>query len=297
MKTIKILLLTISLTSIFGCTKDESGDFFTHSENYRLIKVLNYSNSADSEPSTFMDLKYSEDGNLQRESLYEYPNTLFTFREFDYENNLLIEKRIFDGQVGNLRLGTFTKYEYADGNLVKEELYLADGTLKLTEYYEYEGKNLVNTYKFDEKLGIHHQYIYIYNDLNLLIREEKFMYDQKLDGFTEYFYDDNLRLNRTEIFNFDETRIQTIKHKYTGDSTLPSEEFYYDSDGELFQRKQLIYDNFDNLTETKVIDNQGTHTLFRKKYNGKLLMEHIRYAPTWGYTEWTVTRYEYEKIK
>lgn len=297
MKTIKILLLTISLTSIFGCTKDESGDFFTHSENYRLIKVLNYSNSADSEPSTFMDLKYSEDGNLQRESLYEYPNTLFTFREFDYENNLLVEKRIFDGQVGNLRLGTFTKYEYADGNLVKEELYLADGTLKLTEYNEYEGKNLVNTYKFDEKLGIHHQYIYIYNDLNLLIREEKFMYDQKLDGFTEYFYDDNLRLNRTEIFNFDETRIQTIKHKYTGDSTLPSEEFYYDSDGELFQRKQLIYDNFDNLTETKVIDNQGTHTLFRKKYNGKLLMEHIRYAPTWGYTEWTVTRYEYEKIK
>jgi hypothetical protein len=297
MKTIKILLLTISLISIFGCTKDDSENFFSQSENYRLTKVLNYSNSTDSEPSTFMDLKYSEDGNLQRESLYDYPNTLFTFREYDYENNLLVEKRIFDGQVGNLRLGTYTKYEYADGNLVKEELYLADGTLKRTEYFEYEGKNLLNTYKVDDKLGIHHQYKYTYNDLNLLVREEKFMYNQELDGFTKYNYDDNLRLIRTEIFNFDETIIQTIEHKYTGDNTLPSEEFYYDSDSELIQQKQLIYDNFDNLTEAKVIDNQGTHILFRKKYNGKLLIEHIRYAPTWGYTEWTVTRYEYEKIK
>ena len=293
----KILIVSMSFIGMFSCTKDESEDVFSQLDDYRLFKVLNYSNSTDSKPSTFMDLKYAEDGNLQRESLYDYPNTLFAFREYDHENNLLVEKRIFDGQVGNLRLGTYTKYEYAQGNLVKEALHLADGTLKRTDYYEYEGKNLVNTYKVDDELGIHHRYKYTYNSLNLLIREERFMYDQELEGFTIYDHDDNLRLITTEIINFDETIIQTIEHKYTGNNTLPSEEFYYDATGELTQSRKLIYDDFNNLTETMISDSQGTHTLFKKKFNGELLIEHIRYAPTWGFTEWSVTRYEYEKIK
>lgn len=297
MKIHKILILTFSVIGTFGCTKDESEDVFSQLDDYRLLKVLNYNNSSDSELSTFMDLKYAEDGNLQRESLYDYPKTLFTFREFDYEINLLVEKRIFDGQVGNLRLGSYIKYEYSQGNLVEEALYSADGTLTRTDYYEYEGDNLVNTFKLDDEFGIHHQSKYTYNSLNLLIREERFMYDQELEGYTIYDHDDNLRLIKTAIFNFDETILQTSEHKYTGNSTLPSEEFYYDAAGELTQHFKLIYDDFKNLTETKVITSQGTNTLFKKKFNGELLIEHIRYAPTWGYTEWTVTRYEYEKIK
>jgi hypothetical protein len=130
----------------------------------------------------------------------------------------------------------------------------------------------------------------------MLILEEEYMYDQKLSGFTKYSYDDTLRLGKTEIFNFDETIIQTIEHKYRGNNTLPIEEIYYDSDNELMQKRQLIYDGFDNLTAIKVVINKVTHTLFRKKYNGKMLIEYIQYAPTWGYTEWFVSRYEYEKI-
>ena len=298
MKNQKLLFLTVLLISVFSCTKDEYNDLFSEPENYRLIKVLNYSSSSDSEPSTFMELNYSENGNLQRESLYDYPSTLFTYRTYDYDsNNLLKEKKIYDGQVGNLSLGTYAKYEYENGNLIKEELYLANGTLKRTEHYEYEGANLVNTYKVDDELGIHHQYKYTYNDLNLLILEENFMYDQELSSFTKYSYDDNSRLIKTEIFNPDETIPQTVEHKYTGNNTLPNEEIYYDSDGNLTQRRQLIYDAFKNLTETKIITDEATNTLFKKKYNGKLLIEYITYAPTWGYTEWTVTRYEYEKIK
>lgn len=296
MKIQTLLLLTVSLIGMFSCTKDESEDLFFQLENYRLIKVLNYSSSSDSEPSTFMDLKYSANGDVQRESLYDYPSTLFAFREFDYENNLLIEKRNFGGQVGNLSLGTYTEYEYEYGNLVKEELYLTNGTLKCTKFNEYENGNLVNTYKIDDKLGIHHQYKNSYNDLNVLILEEVFMYDEELSSFTKYSYDDNLRLIKTEIFNHEETITQTVEHKYSGDSTLPSEEVYFDANGNLTQHRQLIYDDFENLTETKIITDQGTNTLFKKKFNGKLLIEYIRYASTWGYTEWTVTRYEYEKI-
>lgn len=298
MKIQTILLLTVSVISMFSCTKNEEDDLFSEPENYRLIKILNYNSSSDSNPSTFMELKYSENGNLQKESLYDYPGTLFTFRTYDYDsNNLLKEKKIYDRQIGNLNLGTYTKYGYEKGKLIREDMYLANGTLKHTEHLEYEGENLVNKYKVDDELGIHHQYKYTYNDLNLLILEENFMYDQELSSFTKYSYDDNLRLIKTEIFDHNEAISQTIAHKYTGDSTLPNEEIYYDSKGNLIQRRQLIYDAFENLTETKIITDQGTRSLFKKKYNGKLLIEYITYAPTWGFTEWTVSRYEYEKIK
>jgi hypothetical protein len=39
----------------------------------------------------------------------------------------------------------------------------------------------------------------------------------------------------------------------------------------------------------------GKNTLNRRKYYGRLLREEIRYAPTWGFTEAGMSRYEYEK--
>lgn len=297
MKNRNTILLTISLLCMFSCTKDDSGDLFLHLDNFRLVKVLNYSNSTDTDPYTYMDLEYSVDGNLQKELLYDHPNTLFTYREFDYRDNLLIEKRIFDGQVGNLTLGTYKKYEYDGDNIIKVELYLADGTLKRTVYSDYEGENLVNTYKVDNELGIHHQYKYTYNDLNLLILEEQFMYDQKLSGFTKYSYDSNMRLIKTEVFNFDETIYRTIEHKYNGDNKLPIEELYYAPSGDMIQHRKLIYDDFNNLTEIRIINSSGNHPLFKKTFNGKLLIEHIQYLPTWDFKESSVTRYEYEIIQ
>lgn len=297
MKIVKTLLLTISLACIFSCTRDETEELYSPLGNYRLTKILNYTSSTDKEPSTFVNLEYNGDGNLKKESIFDYPNTLFTYREYDYENNLLIEKRIYEGQVGNLKLGTYSKYYYENGKLIKEELHLADGALKLTEHYEYIGNNLVNNYKVSDNLGVHHQYKYTYSDFNLVILEENYMYDQKLEGFRRYFYDDNNRLTRTEIFNFDGKIIQKEEQKYVGTNMLPSEVFYYDSEGNLTQQRQILYDNFGNLTETKIIDSQGTHTLSKKKYSGKQLIEYISYAPTWGYSEWTVIRYEYSEIQ
>ena len=303
MKIQKLLLLTILLIIVFSCTKDEYDKMFSNPENYRLIKVLYYSSSSASEPHSFMDLKYSANGNLQRESIYYYPSTLFTYMEYDYDdNNLLKEKKIYDGQVGNLSLGTYTKYEYENENLIKEELYLANGTLRQTKIYEYKNDNLINTYKLDDNLGMHHQYKYTYNDLNVLILEEVFMYDQEMSSYTKYSYDDNLRLTKSEIFDHNKTISQTVEHKYTEEDTLPSEEIYHNSDGIISQRRQLIYDDFENLIETIIITQWATNTLFKKKFIGKLLIEHISYIQDskyteWGYSELGVSRYEYEKIR
>ena len=76
---------------------------------------------------------------------------------------------------------------------------------------------------------------------------------------------------------------------------MPSEELYFDQNGTLTLTRQLLYDKYDNLVETIIIDGRGTNTLFKKKFDGKLLVEKITYAPTFGFVEWTVTRYEYSR--
>jgi hypothetical protein len=290
-------VIRLTLIVCFALTGCEKGDIYPLTDNYRLVKILNYGSTSDSEPNTFVDLEYDNNGNLIKESMYDYPNTLFTYKEYDYENNLLKKKRIYQGQVGNLYLGTYRVYEYENSKLIKEELFLSNGTSKYTKHYEFSGDNLVNTYKFNDKLGIHHQYKYEYNSDNLVILEETYMYNQLRGGFTKYYYDDKLRLTKTEIFNYDETIRQTEEHKYIGNSASPAELLIYDSQGELTQQRELLYDDFGNQTEMRIIDEQGSHSLFKKTYNGNLLIEHIRYAPNFGYSEWTVTRYEYSKIK
>lgn len=290
----RFVILFLLILTLGSCKKIND---YPSPENYRLTKILNFSNSTDSEPYGFVNLKYDGNGNLINESLYDFPNTLYTYREYDYENNVLIEKRIYDGQVGDLKLGTYRKYEYDNNKLTKESLFLADGTLKYTTHYEYDGNKLLTTYKVDDELGIHHQYKYTYNDLDSVILEETFMYDQKLDGYIKYYYDAIDRLFKSENYNSDGTLIQTEIKNYNGSSILPSEEIYYDNSGTLTQKYQLLYDNLDNLTEIRLVNNIEFHTLFKKKYEGKLLVEHIQYAPTWGYSEWYVARYEYSKIK
>jgi hypothetical protein len=301
MKNFKFLLLIVSLFGIWGCSNDEDDikevrKYTAPSDEYRLVRILNYNTSTDLDNYSFTDLEYDGNGNLCKESLYDYPATLFTYREYSYENNLLKEKRIFDGAVGNLQLGTYEQYTYENSNLVKEELFLSDGTLRYTTHYEYAGKNLMNTYKVSDDLGIHHQIKYTYNSLNLVVREESYMYNRELEEFTKYYYDDQLRLIKTEIFSADSSVIQTQENKYVGNSTSPSEINFYNSSGMLAFKHQYIYDDLENLTETRIIDGQCTHILEKNKYDGYLLIEHIQYIPSFGYAEWYVTRYEYSKI-
>lgn len=288
---------TILISMILTLTCCEKGDINPLTDNYRLVKILNYGSTSDSEPYSFVDLEYDKNGNLIKESMYDYPNTLSIYKVYDYEDNLLKVKRIYDGQVGNLQLGTYREYEYENSKLIKEELFLSNGTSKYTKHYEFSGDNLVNNYKFNDKLGIHHQYKHKYNNDNLVILEETYMYDQQLSGFTKYYYDDKLRLTKTEIYHSDETIRQTQEQKYVGNSDLATEMLIYDSQGELSQQLELLYDDFGNHTEARIVDTQGTHALFKKTYNGELLIEHIEYAPKFYYISGYVTRYEYSEIK
>jgi hypothetical protein len=288
--TRKILLLLTLLPLAISCDETEIRPTM---DNYRLIKILNYSSTSASLPYSFVTFEYDDRGNLIKESMFDYPGTLFTYRLYEYSNNnKLRRKQTFDGVVGHLTLGGYVDYFYDNGNLIREEWYRADATLFYTVHNEFEGNNLSTTYKENDDLGIHHLYKYTY-EKNRLVSEAVFMYDQLLDNFSNYFYDDENRLVKTQHFNQDSILISQIEKVYTGSDNLPDEELSFSANGELMSRTLLAYDGWGNPVGCSV-DGYATCAVFTRKYNGKLLLEEIRYHPGFACAEWAVTRYEYE---
>jgi hypothetical protein len=286
------LFAAIIFLGILSCNDN---DVLPTTDNYRLIKILNYPSLASSEPNGKIEFSYDSKGNLIRESTFDHRIILTTYIEYEYSGNEMTTKKIYDGQVGNLHLGTYISYNYIGGKLSKEELFSADGTLKYTTVFEFENEKLINTYKVDDHLGIHHQYKYTFDDQNRLILEEVFMYDQELSGFTKYFYDAGNRLAKTEVYNPNGELIHYVENSYTGTSERANEEFYFNQDGTLTQTRQLVYDSRGNLTEINVVGQGSSCRLFKRAYNGELLTEEIKYASSFGCEVLTVTRYGYEK--
>lgn len=291
MKRVTILIFATILT-ITGCDENE---ILPTIDNFRLTRILNYSSSTSSNPYGKVEFAYDNKGNLIKESMFDYPNTLFTYKEYEYDGKRMTKKRIYDGRVGDLRLGTYINYSYTYDKLTKEELFLFNGTLRYTKYYEFDEDRLINTYTVNDFLGVHHQFKYTFDNLNRLMLEEVFMYNQELSEFTKYFYDNSNRLIRSELYNHIGTIIFYVEKIYIGTSKSPSEELQFNYSGTLTQKRQLKYDACGNLTEINVDEQGTTCTLFKRKYNGELLTEEIKYLPSFGCTEWSFTRYEYAK--
>lgn len=291
MRRVTILLL-VGIITVLSC---EENDISPTIANSRLKRILNYSSSSSSQPYGTVEFLYDNKGNLIKESILDYPNTLTTYKVYEYSDSKLTKKKIYDGQVGSLSLGTYINYYYTNDKLTKEELFLSNGTLKYTTYFEFKGDRLTNTYKVDDNLGKHHQWKYSFDNQNRLILEEVFMYNQELSESKKYFYDNSNRQIRSEFYNNIGTLTSYVEKTYIGTSKLPNEELYYDKSGTLTQKRRLVYDNWGNLSEINV-DGQGTTCrLFKRTYKRELLTEEITYLPSFGCTEWTVTRYEYER--
>lgn len=291
-----ILFGVISL-AFFGCDdNDPSPDITPTTSDHRLIKILNYKTSTSPEPYNFMDMTYDSQGNLKKETLIDFPNTITTYTDYEYDGSKRVKKLNYDGQVGNLQLGTFIRYGYDNNKLTKEELFLGNGTLKFSTHYEYDGNRLVTTFKNGDGLGIHHQFKYFYDFRGRLIREEVYMYNQELENFTKYEYDDNNRVIAVELYDRNSILISSTERIYIDTDDLPDRELWFDSEGNLTTDRRMTYDQYGHELEVTLIEQGTPHKLVSRKYEGELLMEEITYHPYFGFAEWTVTRFEYEKI-
>ena len=323
-------VLLILIGSFSSCDKEYSS-VYTDSENFRLTKILHYSNSTSREPARGVEYKYDKVGNMIKESFYDYQPTtiLWTYKEYEYSGGKKVKMTIFDRVSGNLRLGQYVDYIYVDDRLVKEETYIGfDGTFYDAMNYEYDERgNLVRQYRYEPEYGITLDYIYVYDQQNRLILEENTVFGIANLKYINYTYDDSGRKTKMEYYfenwdlyrgvemsykgmrkspeteiHYDNNGIQTRKIQYVYDkSGNPTESLYYDENEKYIGKVQTLYDKWGNQTETISIDGCS---LFKRKYNGKLLIEEIHYwnvMPQVGgggdcSPESGKTRYEYEKI-
>lgn len=288
-----ILMLSSALILVSSCDEHDPSPARSGSD-HRLVKILNYSSSLSDTPYNTMEMTYDTRGNLTKESLFSYPHTLLTYTDYEYDGTKRVRKLNYDGQVGNLTLGSSIKYNYTGDHMTKEELFLGDGSLKFTAYYKYSGDKLIETYKDGDGLGIHHHYKYSYNLSGRLILEQVYMYDEELENSTKYYYEDD-RLIKSELYDRFDDLVSSIERKYKDADDLHDQELWFDANGNVVQNREITYDQLGNEIEITV-DNQGTRNkLASRKYDGDLLIEEITYHPFFGYEEWTVTRYEYER--
>ena len=323
-------LLLFLVGSLSSCNKEDSSDY-SDSEKFKLTKILHYSNSTSREPARGVEYTYDKAGNMVIESFYDYlPTTiLWTYKEYEYSGMKKVKMKIFDGVAGNLRLGLYVDYIYVNDRIAKEEEYSGvNGSLINSMNYEYDERgNLVRQYRYEPNYGITLDYKYAYDQRNRLILEENTLFGVPNLKYIKYTYDDNGRKTKMEYcfenwdlyqyvemsyngtnkspeteIHYDNNRVQTRKIQYIYDKRgNPTESLYYGENEKYIGKDQTLYDKWGNQIETISINGCS---LFKRKYNGKLLIEETHYwngMPQIGgegdcSPENGISRYEYKKI-
>ncbi len=291
-----VRLLSVGLLLLSGCFENDPSAAKLISD-YRLAKVLNFSSSTAAEPYGFMVLTYNGNGEVIKEEMFDYPSTPTSYREYEYYEGNKVKQRYYAGQVGNLVLQGYYVYTYTDDKLTKEESYQGDGTLINETRHEYDVGKLTTTYQIGPgNLGISHQYIYTYDASGRLSFEEYYPYNEVLEYSKNYYYDDDGKMIRIEMNGFNGERAWVMEKRYYDVDELPDEEFTYDAAGNVIAHRRIEYDAWGHDTTVIIDDNGVAHRLTSRKYDGQLLIESINYNPYFGFSEWGVTRYEYERI-
>lgn len=298
----KISVLLFVLTMIFSsCHEEESYLVFEDPDKYRLSKVFRFSDSSASQLTGEIAYEYDKDGNMIKESFYEYMRTkiLVHYREYEYSGNKKIKEKSYSGEAGNLTLGWYAEYTYADGKLIKEETYNYSG-LAHSRHYEYDERgNLIREYNYDPDYGISRGMKYVYDNQNKLIMEETFTSDPLDTDYIKHIYYKGMEV-KLEYYDVNWDLIRYEEKVYDGRYKLLTQELRYDKDGKQVMKYQHFYDEWGNLTETVINDECS---MFKRKYSGKFLIEEILYwYHEYGYhgtgqmPENGMSRYEYEKI-
>ena len=270
-------------------------------KNVRLAKIVKYSNSTASKLTGEVIYTYDEAGNLHRVSYFdEWNNTMIClyFIEYEYYENKKVKESYFNCNANSHEEGpvmySYIEYFYQGALLVREE---RDGGWAK---YEYDEKgNLVEKNTYNDIHQIVNVWKYTYDDQDRLILEETPEIDASdyYHKYLKYIYDDHGREKKLEYYNVDNVLIRYTEKFYKETSTI---EFRYDKNGNQTAKYQHFFDKWGNLTETVINDECS---MFKRKYDGGLLMEEIHYwAHEYGYHYWGqvpesgMSMYEYEEI-
>jgi len=284
-----------------SCNKEDFSTF-NNPDDFRLVKTLRYSSSTATKPVGGLEYTYDKNGNMVNESTYDYQptRTLWMYYEYEYSGNKKVKEKKFTGVPGNLKLELYIEYFYENNRLVKEETNWSTGyyaSKPSSVNYEYDERgNLIRKYSYQPYYEIiNGVFNYTYDNQNRLILEEFTDIDAiNYHRYIKYIFDDNGREAKIEYYNVNWDLLNYVEKIYNGTNKLPKKELRYDENGNQTSKHQHIYDKWGNHTETILNDE---FSLFKRKYNGKLLIEEIYYSFNWGYAESGMLRYEYKRIK
>jgi hypothetical protein len=265
-------------------------------EKFRLVKKLYYNKSSSSTPTDGIEFLYDGAGNVVKESIFKYiPATvLLSYREYEYSGSNKTNMKIFDKEDDKFILIKSIDYIYGNGYLIREDIKNGSGSFLSSMNYEYYGGNKIREYYYEPDYGISTDVKFSYDSQNRLIQEEFDTSDVKDVMYIKHFFDTNNRKIHTVYYNLNWDLIKTIETVYNGRSKLPVKDVHYDNKGNQTLEYQHFYDKNGNLTETRLTDGCS---LFKRKYDGGLLIEEISYfGKDKNCAEDEVARYEYVKI-
>lgn len=140
---------------------------------------------------------------------------------------------------------------------------------------------------------------YTYDNQNRLILEESTAIDVDDHKHVKHIFDNSGREIKIEYINVNKELIhytEIFYDVYDGAGKQPEKELNFDKNGNQTVKCQHYYDNFGNLTETVINDECS---MFKRKYNGNLIIEEILYwchHGTGQMPENGMSRYEYEEL-
>ena len=287
-----VAFLLIVAGSFSSCEKEE-----INPDQFKLKKII-YSRKSSSTPTDGVEYSYNEAGNMVLESFFKYDDLtaiVYKYREYEYLENKKVKMKYFEEKDKSLQLSRIVDFFYDnDRRLIKEEICNSSGRFLCSMNYEYKGNNMIREYYYEPDYGISNEVKYTFDGQNRLVLEEYVDFDDEDDKRIKHIYDNIDRKIKIEYYDKNLDLLQSIEIIYNGRSKLPVKEVHYNKNGIQTLQYEHFYDKRGNLTETRIVDGC---TLFKRKYDGGLLMEETVYSgKEKKCAEEEVARYEYEKI-
>jgi hypothetical protein len=220
--------------------------------------VLNeYSYYPDGSVDTYSKFSYTQNSTrLVREEVYDANDRLIEYIEYEYSDDLLMDKKEYDGK-GNLKL--HRKFSYKDGLVIANVLYSGSGMKKNESKYEYDSQGQRVKWSFYDEtdtLLAYTSYLYdrgnnirveFYSPSGLLEKYSEVEYLEDSLKIKESFYTQNNKLEKYILYEYKDNILVLERYLTASDKQIRSVKYENDDKGSPV--KMLHYDSKSNLKE------------------------------------------------
>ncbi|GGD32909.1 hypothetical protein [Flavobacterium orientale] len=268
----KLITLILISTLLFSCKKDKDEEVIavTNEPEFSDLSHYNlYGPVKSVEEKSFEIIDGRNSGSLKRETYSEYDFVL----EFNQKGQLIREKKfnstgalheetIYDGknqivdyiQYMNNAVFLTTKHTRDDkGNTIIITRRNPDGSQYDKIVQTFIDSKLVQKRNFDANERLMSKISFTYDEKGNLIKESYYKNTERITNYITYEYDDTNKKLSESYFDSQNNNVSNTKYEYLGDLLVKVESYL--PNGELQYSEMKMYDDNNNLTYNKVIDN------------------------------------------